>query len=360
MNRHKLLTQHYSTWGDKLLQHCDVLHGIQARRQFRPITVQFAPTEACDSDCPFCSVAGRPIKSRLPLPRIIKLLRDFWELGAKSLEITGGGNPLLYKDGGRTINDIIGIAFTLGYKIGVITNSRRLDRLSHLAADMLSWVRVSLIQLDEGAEPEDYDFTPIPTDKIGLSYIVYGPTDESPRLHRPYEGTTPATIAKIAKLVSYWPKIKFVRIAGDCLIKGNNAAVRDEYKALIDSLDKHGKFFVKDIGHDDVPFDAGCYVGMLRPYVAPAPDGSDYHVYTCTSHVLNRRTYDPAYALCKIDDVLTAWPKMNERFRACGAPYEVNGNGGKDWGKTCPHCFYANNNRLVHTVATELPDKDFA
>ena len=30
-NKHKELTQKYSTWGDKLLQHTDVLHSIQKK-----------------------------------------------------------------------------------------------------------------------------------------------------------------------------------------------------------------------------------------------------------------------------------------------------------------------------------------
>ena len=102
-------TQQYSTWGDKLLQHTDVLHAIQVHQTFRPITVQLAPCEVCDSDCPFCSVGGRPLKSYIPFDKIKKLLIDFKNLGAKSVEITGGGNPLLYRDriNNKNINDII-------------------------------------------------------------------------------------------------------------------------------------------------------------------------------------------------------------------------------------------------------------
>ena len=34
-NKHKDLTQKYSTWGDKLLQHTDVLHSIQKDKIFK-------------------------------------------------------------------------------------------------------------------------------------------------------------------------------------------------------------------------------------------------------------------------------------------------------------------------------------
>ena len=74
---HEELTQSYSTWGDKLLQHTDVLNSIQNDKVFKPINIQLAPLEACDSDCPFCSVAGRPLKSYIPFKDIKQILTDF-------------------------------------------------------------------------------------------------------------------------------------------------------------------------------------------------------------------------------------------------------------------------------------------
>ena len=57
-------TQKYATWGDKYLQHTDVLYSIQYEDTFKPINVQLCLCEMCDSDCPFCSVAARPLKRR--------------------------------------------------------------------------------------------------------------------------------------------------------------------------------------------------------------------------------------------------------------------------------------------------------
>ena len=130
-NKHKDLTQKYSTWGDKLLQHTDVLHSIQKDKIFKPITIQLSPTEPCSSGCPFCSVAERPLKSYLPMVKIRKVLDDFKYLGAKSVEITGGGEPMLYRDKEtkEDINSIIEYAHNLGYEIGMITNTGKLNRL---------------------------------------------------------------------------------------------------------------------------------------------------------------------------------------------------------------------------------------
>ncbi|KKS77899.1 MAG: hypothetical protein UV74_C0002G0027 [Candidatus Woesebacteria bacterium GW2011_GWB1_43_14] len=364
MSRHERLTQIYSTWGDKLLQHTDVLNSIQEKRQFQPITIQLAPVEACESDCPFCSVAARPIKSYLPFDQLSKCLQDFRSLGAKSLEITGGGNPLLYRDreNGKNINDVVQLAAKLGLDIGIITNGHDLKVLNPGLYDQINWIRISLIKLDEGVAPEAYDFHGFPESKLGFSYIIYetgGVPDPLSKTGRTYTGTTAETIQKMASLVEMHPDVKFVRIAGNCLIKGNNAVIRDKYKDVIDAVDEHGKFFIKDIGDNDSPFNDGCYIGMIRPYVAPSPTGDGYMVYTCTSHVLNTRTYDPAYALCKIEDIIPAWQRMNEKFATDGHPYEVKGNGGHNWCHSCKFCYYHNNNQLLHSVSNEMPDKNF-
>lgn len=363
--KHETLTQKYSTWGDKLLQHTDVLNSIQNNKIFKPITVQLAPTELCNSDCPFCSVAARPLKSLIPYEKIKKLLSDFKELGAKSVEITGGGNPMLYRDPstGTNINDIIEFAHSLGYNIGIITNNHTLKPLKKENFNKINWIRISLIQLDEGKNPEDYDFNGFPENKLGFSYIIYDSTsgvpDELSRTNKPYNGTTIESIKKICRLVELNPDIKFVRLAGNCLIKGNNQSIKDKWKHVIDEIDKNEKFFIKDIANDDDPFNDGCYIGAIRPYIAPNPNGGDYQIYTCTSHVLNKRTYNLDYSLGSISDIKSIWLKMNESYKDRGFPYEIKNNCGKNWSNICNYCYYKFNNKILHTVSQEMPDKNF-
>lgn len=360
-DRHEERTQRYSTWGDKLLQHPDVLLALK-QGDLRPITIQLAPNETCDSDCPFCSVADRPLKSYLPFAKIKKVLADFRTLGAKSVEITGGGNPMLYRDriSGETINDIVRFAVGIGLDVGIITNSASFKRLSADVFDLVTWVRVSLIQLDEGKNPEDYDFCGFPQAKLAFSYIIYEPCDSSPRTRSSYGGTTPDTIRRIAQLVELHPHVKFVRIAGDCLIKGGHPDVRRKFQPIVDEVDTYSRFFIKTIEDDDGPFDAACYVGGIRPYVAAAPDGNGHRVYICTSHVLQARNYNEDYALCDVDHIPETWALMSARMKSAGAPYEVRGNSGCGWATTCTHCYYKNNNRLMHAVVTRQPDGNFA
>lgn len=366
MDKHEELTQKYSTWGDKLLQHTDVLHSIQKDKIFKPITIQLAPTELCNSDCPFCSVAGRPLANFIPFEQIKKVLTDFRELGAKSVEITGGGNPLLYRDGvaKKDINDVIEFASNVGFDIGIITNNHTLSKIRTDLYNKINWIRISLIQLDEGREPEDYDFNNFPYSKLGFSYIIYDSTggipDELSRTNKPYSGTSVDSIKKIAKLVELHPEVKFVRLAGNCLIKGNNKEVRDKWKAVIDEVDRQSKFFIKDIGEDDAPYNAGCYVGAIRPYVASNPHKKEkYQIYICTSYVLNTRNYDLEYSLGNIEDVKEIWARMNKNYQEKGYPYELKGNCGTNWEASCRYCFYKFNNKLLHTVVSEMPDKNF-
>lgn len=362
-NKHKDLTQKYSTWGDKLLQHTDVLYSIQKEKVFKPITIQLAPIEACSSGCPFCSVAERPLKTYMPFEKIKQTLKDFKTLGAKSVEITGGGEPLIYrdKDTGDDINSIIEYANSIGYDIGIITNTLKLNKIKKENFDKIEWIRISLIKLDEGYNPEDYDFCGFPAEKMGLSYIIYeGEEGTGTRLGKKYEPTSAETIRRIAKVLELNPTLKFVRIAGNCLVKGNNASVRNKFKDTIDEVDKFNKIFIKDIGYDDSPFNDGCYVGMIRPYVAPDPHGKNqYYVYICTSHVLNKRNYDLDYSLCKVEDILDTWNNINQKFKDGSYPYEVKGNKGENWENTCKYCYYKFNNKLLHTVCQEMPNKNF-
>jgi hypothetical protein len=363
-NNQDLTKKYTATFADKLLQHTDVLHAFQKYKHLKPITIQLAPCEVCDSDCPFCSVAGRPLKSFMPFEKIKKTLSDFKLLGAKAVEITGGGNPYLYtdKEAKADINSIIEYANSLGLDVGLITNANNLKRLKPENFDKITWIRISLIKLDEGKNPEDYDFNGFPINKLAFSYIIYetgGVMDSMSRTKKAYQGTTKESIEKIAKLVELNPEIKFVRIAGNALTRQSSKSVNDKYTEILDAVDKYDKFFVKETVEGAIALDEACYVGAFRPYIAPSPHGGDYKVYICTSHVLYKRNYDLDFALCSVDNIIETWAKMEESLQSFGYPYEVNGNKGKNWCSTCSFCYYGFNNKLLHTVASEMPDKNF-
>lgn len=353
MNRHERMSRGYTTFdGAKLVANADRLAAIRSRHDWRPITVQLAPTEACEDQCPWCSVANRPIRSSMPWSVLEQCVADFAALGARSLEITGGGNPLLYRSDGRTVNDVVALAHRLGLQVGIITNARSLRVLTAASREILAWVRVSLIGLDE-PDPTPYDFGTGLEGKLGVSYIINTGDDSNPLDRRGrYHLTTVHTIDRIVALLEANPHVRFCRIAGNCLRKGNNARARADW---LDVVDRHPRMFVKDIGDDDDPHPTFCGIGALRPYVASLPTGGGYAVYTCTSHVLAARNYSLEHKLCDVADIIPTWQAM----RGKQEPYTVGSN---RWDETptCARCYYARSNAILEAASCGVQDAEFA
>jgi len=329
MKNYEKQTQEYSTFGDKLLQHLDVLSDIQNKGKWKPITVQLCPTSVCDLNCIFCSVKNRNKILSLRLDWIKKGLKDFKDLGAKALEITGGGNPLLYPK----INEVIRYALGLGYEIGIISNSARPAKfLSKENLGFITWYRASLNGLDAGID--DFDFDAIPKGRLGFSYIIN-------------EKTTEEILRKIVDLVNKYPDIKFVRIAPNCLEGSKIRDFKKDWGDLIDKVDSTGKFFIKEINENFKPYADYCGVGLLRPYIV-----EDGYVYICSSHVLSQRKCDEKYRLGHITDVNKIYREANKNHKKFGAPYAINP-------KECLYCFYHNNNKILHSIVKNMPDKNF-
>jgi len=337
MDNYNKETQKFATFGDKLLQHTDVLSEIQYRGIWKPITVQISLTPACESYCDFCSVRNRNMKFKFPFEKVKKVLEDFGCLGAKSVEFTGGGNPMLYPK----INEVIDYAYELGYKIGIISNHGNPGkRLKKETAEKLSWYRCSLTKLEEGKTVNDYDFSIIPKGKLGFSHIIN-------------VKTTVKVIEDIAELVRRNSDVKFVRIAGNCLDPKSIETVKDKWNPIIKRVDKFGKFFIKEIGGCHTAYPDFCGVGPIRPYVY-----DDGHIYICTSHVLMKRRVLPEYRIGHADDILGMYKRMKSHFEETGKPYDINIS-------KCGECFYHNNNKLLHAVVQghnkfRMEDADFA
>lgn len=323
----KNMTQMYSTFGDKLLQHTDILYSIQYKKIFKPITVQLCPTEVCDLNCNYCSVANRDKNKSIDIDSIIFGLTRFKELGAKSLEISGGGNPLLYP----YINYVIAFAYSLGYEIGIITNSPNPSKyLSKSSINCLSWIRVSLSCLDFNLTNVDFDY--IPSEKLGLSYIINDKTSES-------------TISLISNIAHKY-NVKFVRLAPDCL-NDDSLTISDKWQNIIDKYNTDGKLFLKEINDNFYPYSHGCYVGLIRPYW-------NYNgVYICSSHVLKTRRCEDDWKMCSINNIKDFYDKCNSNLINKLPPYHIDID-------KCYHCYYYNNNKILHTIITELPDRNFA
>jgi radical SAM protein with 4Fe4S-binding SPASM domain len=276
-----------------------------------------------------CSVKNRDKNLELDFKVIKKGLKDFRKLGAKALEITGGGNPLLYPQ----INELINYAFKLGYKIGIISNSINPSKyLTKKSVDQIIWFRSSLSGFYKSSKVP-YDFSIIPEGKLGFSYII---TDETTKEH----------LEAIVELVKQRPDVKFVRIAANCLDGDEIKNFKKKWGKVIESLGE--KFFIKEIGENYRPYSDFCGVGMIRPYCT-----EDGNIYPCSSYVLKEQKYDPAYSIGRLENVRGMYNEANILYETFQKPYMIDP-------KKCYHCFYANNNKLLHTITKRIQDEDFA
>jgi hypothetical protein len=281
------------------------------------------------------------------------LLRDFRTLGARALELTGGGNPLLYRDRetGEGINNLLIVAARMRYQVGIITNSESLAAITPAQFPFIAWVRISLAKLEEGRVASDYDLRGFPEERVGFSWVLH-------------EKSPPDMLKKVQEVADRFPKTRFFRTVADCTKPGSHDTAAQQWPLLMQEVADVGQRWYLKENCSGEPFEHSCTVGLVRPYVAAPPAGAadqEYKVYTCTSHVLQRQNYDTDYALCNVSDVLHAWPAMWRAWLHTGFPYEVRNNGGRGWRATCgSFCFYGENNRLLHDVVSPPADAAFA
>lgn len=145
----------YST--QKIMYHPELLAAMKRGEQPYPIQLHLMPDNRCNHNCVFCSyrVFGNKNtemfdrKSYIPRDIMSRLLKDFHEMGGKAVELTGGGEPLLYPYRKEMFLDMI----KYGFDIGLITNGARLSReLASLVGPHLTWARISI----DSASKETY------------------------------------------------------------------------------------------------------------------------------------------------------------------------------------------------------------
>jgi len=268
----------YTSTQTKLLHNLDRLQEIQ-KCQFRPISIQLAPTDKCNLNCTMCSVKNRE-GNELTLEECMRVLRDFKTLGAQTVEYTGGGDPTMYP----FINEIIAYASVLGYKIGLITNGVKLDNILSTNLERLTWLRVSLNCLDY---VKDITINVPKNVTLGFSYVWTELSDES----------------KLEKIADYYKKYRasYVRIVPNCLSVED---ITTATNAVVPYLAKYPEFFFQRKKYT-VP--ERCWIGLLKPFV-----NTDGYVYHCSASPLIDRKFSEHFRMCSIDDILSTWDITKE------------------------------------------------
>lgn len=84
----------------------------------RPFVGALVINEKCNLKCDHCQVSNRPLKD-LTYEDARNGLQTFYNMGIRSIAI-GGGEPFLWEDNGRKVEDVVGMARSMGFKLIVI------------------------------------------------------------------------------------------------------------------------------------------------------------------------------------------------------------------------------------------------
>ncbi len=117
-----------------------LLHDMQAGpASMSPRSIQIDWTDRCNVACFFCSQAGVREGRELNLKVLDRLFAEMEALGARTLQVAGGGDPLFHRDIGAILESIIRRPFRIGT---ITTNGVLADE--HLADQLLEVTRQQL------------------------------------------------------------------------------------------------------------------------------------------------------------------------------------------------------------------------
>ncbi len=302
----------YTSSTAKLLHHLDRLEQIQKHGRFKPIMLELAPTNKCNLNCVFCSVANRDQTKQLSLSMMVETAETFQDLGLLSVEITGGGDPLCHPEIGRLIE----LLDDMGLNLALITNGLRLNKaLSQEQLKRLEWIRISLNTLDYHPDLR-LEIPKGPT--LGFSYVWN-------RL---------STREKLETVSHYAEKYdaQYVRVVPDCLSAQRIDRTRREIAPLTKQFPR---FFFSMKGYDKPE---ECWLGYLRPFL-----NADGYIYRCSANPLIERRFHPDFRICHHTQVREYWRQRVKPF------YTQN----------CGLCFFKPQNELISQLIHPVSHPNF-
>jgi len=304
----------FTSTGFKLYRHPDL---IGSWRDGRPIpqSLQVALTEKCNLSCKFCSVRNREGGLEFNYDDLISATEEFIKLGAKTVEITGGGEPTCYPH----LSNYVRYLNHKGMKIGLITNGIALCfvlTVSDLA--MLDWIRISANVYDyvKRISIPEFDGT------LGFSYVWT-------------KGISTIQTLMDIKQIAIDANVEYVRLIPDCT-------------GDIDEQNKYLRGIAEELGPpiflQEKKFRAPdkCYWGYLKPFLYP-----DGYVYPCSSMVLNpdaHNKFDECYRVCHWSQVKKVW---NQPVKSLA-----------DTNK-CTRCVFTQQNELLGYALATQRHEDF-
>lgn len=296
----------FTSTGKKIIHHPEVIEKIQ-HGIGTPISLQLAPTSMCNLKCSFCSNAKRSTHEDLNYQDVMEILSELKNLGLKTVEWTGGGDPTMYKD----INYVMESAHELGLQQGFITNGILLkDKITEQNLNRLSWLRISMNCLDYVPDVDIPEIKGV----LGFSYVMNERTDA-------------LVLAKMHRMIIRH-KPEYVRVVPNCIAtteqqERNNAL----YSAGVKKWGFPYFYQAKIFDRPDY-----CYWCYFKPFVL-----HDGFVYPCSSVVLHSGSegkFHEKFRWTRMEDL----PAM---YDVEMTPFLPN---------NCDHCVFKEQNDLIGMV----------
>jgi radical SAM protein with 4Fe4S-binding SPASM domain len=249
-----------------------------------PHSLQVALTERCNLNCKFCSVKNRKRTYEWDSHDLVLATEKFMELGTKSVEITGGGEPLLYKD----IAKYIEYLHAHGMRIGLITNGLNINYILNMTIrSYIDWIRISSNVYDEVGK---IDIPLLFPGTLGFSYVWN-------------EGVSTIETLKKIQDIALYNEVTYIRLVPNCLATKEEQYVNNaSLERMAEVLGEPFFFQRKEFGTPK-----NCYWGYIKPFLYP-----DGYVYPCSSVVLNSdagKQFNESYRLCYWSDITKFWER---------------------------------------------------
>ena len=309
----------------KLLKHLPKLKRIQNGEHAVPIMIHTMPTHRCQLKCEHCCFRNRKdVAMDIDLKTYMRGVYQFWELGVRALEFTGGGEPVLYPEIGYCIDYF----HELDMSMGLISNGLALIRIKN-QIEKIAWVRVSLNTLDYRDESELQPSIDMARDKTHLSTCYIW---------------NKHSVANLPKIFEFTKKNNLVcRLSPDCIQE--TSAIESEMDLMRQELAKlpdNDVMFLSDFNTTLTRKNTNCYIHMIKPALY-----TDGYVYPCPSAEL----------------ALENNKSINEKFRLCHATEVYKFYREKSTLKlthNCSYCKYSKQQELLDDLLTETDFNEFA
>lgn len=315
-----------STFPAKILHNKELLKIATTKNKIIPIHFQINPTNLCSLSCPFCSCANRKKNEVIPFNKLSKFMRDIKRLGCQSITTTGGGEPCLYPQ----INEFIDLTYSLGIKIGLVTNGTAFDNLKTSSLKKITWCRISHADHRDTTMDYLYELKDVLNTAKNVDWAFSYVLSENPDYNK---------LAEIVRFANT-QKMTHVRVVSD-LLNLNYVPDMDKVKNELLKRNIDDSLVVYQGRKEFVCGREKCLISLLKPVLTPTG-----HIVACCGWQYRgnepSRDYDIGDNMGKMEDIEKIIKKQKY----------YNGS-------NCYRCYYDNYNKALEILISNIHHKEF-